>query len=84
MANVLYGVTADGTTFAAVAVLLSLVTVAAAYFPARRAMRLDPLMALQYESGALNSTQRGPKHTAVRLSRLRKSESAKMNARFTD
>lgn len=50
MASLLYGVTAtDRLTYGAVAILLSVVAVAASYFPARRAMRLDPLMALRHE-----------------------------------
>jgi putative ABC transport system permease protein len=50
MASLLYGVAAtDRMTFTAVAILLSMVAVAASYFPARRAMRLDPLVALRYE-----------------------------------
>src|SRR4029077_4695478 len=50
VASELYGVTPrDPVTFAAVVIVVLVVGAAACYLPARRATRVDPLVALRYE-----------------------------------
>ncbi|HKW31448.1 MAG TPA: ABC transporter permease [Candidatus Acidoferrum sp.] len=50
MTSMIYGVSStDAATFIVVAALFAFVALAACYIPARRAMHLDPMIALRYE-----------------------------------
>jgi ABC-type antimicrobial peptide transport system permease subunit len=50
LSSELYGVSpADPLTFSGVALLMAVVTLLACYVPTRRALRVDPLIALRYD-----------------------------------
>src|SRR6202041_3229910 len=71
MSSQLFGITPhDPLTFAAVALILLLVSLGACYLPARRAMGVDPMVALRHEGRANKEKGFRTSFRAKRLHRL--------------